>query len=311
MKLKMTLCIAVLSLFGLAMAHTPAPQDEENVRGAFLTSRPKEKPAQSSSSSKPVRRRQKPAGTSSPSNSNSNMSGTTSGTSTQTAPPNLTTALTSSNTGTKTLPPLGLGMTLFTRDSNGLAVRVDPSREFHKGDAVRLLLETNADGYLYIFNTTDGGQPVMIYPSHEIEKGGNFIQSHVPFEIPSSAATEERVRWFRFDQYPGTERLYFVFVREPLPGIPIEDDLVNYCREGKQCPWRPAPEVWVQVQAQVSVPLKVDKASTYGRAQTDSEHNASTRGIGLSQQDPEPSLIMMTVSRNANSLVTSLDLIHK
>jgi len=61
----------------------------------------------------------------------------------------------------------------------------------------------------------------------------------------------------------------------------------------------------------VSAPLKVDKAQSYGRAQTDSEHLASTRGIGLSQQDPEPSVIMMTVSRNANSLVTSLDLIHK
>jgi Domain of unknown function (DUF4384) len=309
MKLKMMLCIVVLGIFGFAMAQTPEPQDEENVRGAFLTSRPKEKPAQSSTSSKPVRRRQKPAGTSSPSNSNPNPSGTTAGTGTGTAPPNLTTALTSSNTGTnKTLPPLGLGMTLFTRDSNGLAVRVDPSREFHKGDAVRLLLETNADGYLYIFNTTDGGRPVMIYPSPEIEKGDNFIQSHVPFEIPSSAATEERVRWFRFDQYAGTERLYFVFIREPLPGVPIEDDLVNYCREGSRCPWRPAPEVWVQVQAQTSAPLKVDKTQSYGRAQTDSEH---ARGIGLSQQDPEPSLIMMTVSKNANSLVTSLDLIHK
>jgi hypothetical protein len=307
MKLKIMLCIVVLGIFGFTMAQTPEPQDEENVRGAFLTSRPKEKPAQSSTSSKPVRRRSKTAGTGSPSNSNPNPSGTTAGTGT--APPNLTTALTSSNTGTnKTLPPLGLGMTLFTRDSNGLAVRVDPSREFHKGDAVRLLLETNADGYLYIFNTTDGGSPVMIYPSPEIEKGDNFIQSHVPFEIPSSAATEERVRWFRFDQYAGTERLYFVFIREPLPGVPIEDDLVNYCRVGSRCPWRPAPEVWVQLQAQTSAPLKVDKTQSYGRAQSESEH---ARGIGLSQQDPEPSVIMMTVSRNANSLVTSLDLIHK
>src|SRR5258705_5921986 len=80
---------------------------------------------------------------------------------------------------------IGLGLTLFTRDANGLAVRVDPSHEFHKGDSVRILLETNADGYLYIFNTTDGGSPVMIYPSPELDEGGNYIRSHVPFEIPS------------------------------------------------------------------------------------------------------------------------------
>jgi len=33
-------------------------------------------------------------------------------------------------------------LTLFMRDSNGLAVRTDPSHAFHKGDHVRVLLET-------------------------------------------------------------------------------------------------------------------------------------------------------------------------
>ena len=65
---------------------------------------------------------------------------------------------------------IGLGLTLFMRDSNGLSLRVDPSREFRKGDHVRVLLETNADGYLYIFNTTDGGTPLMIYPDAELDE---------------------------------------------------------------------------------------------------------------------------------------------
>jgi len=42
---------------------------------------------------------------------------------------------------------MGLGLTLFMRDSNGLALRTDPSHEFRKGDHVRFLIETNADGY--------------------------------------------------------------------------------------------------------------------------------------------------------------------
>jgi len=207
---------------------------------------------------------------------------------------------------------MGLGMTLFTRDANGLAVRVDPSHEFHKGDTVRILLESNTDGYLYIFNTTDGGLPVMIYPSPELDEGGNYIQSHVPFEIPSSLGAEERVRWFRFDQYAGTERVYFVFTRDPISGVPLEDDLITYCRENKtQCPLKPTPDLWLQLQAQMKEPLKTSKSVKYGRAQTAAEQTATTRGLGLSQGDPEPSVITMSASVGGNTLVTLLELVHK
>ena len=207
---------------------------------------------------------------------------------------------------------MGLGVTLFTRDANGLAVRVDPSHEFRNGESVRILLETNADGYLYIFNTTNNGPPVMIYPAAEIDDAGNYIQSHVPFEIPSSTAAEERLRWFRFDDVAGTERLLFAFTREPLTGVPIEDDLIAYCREIKTpCSWKPSSEIWERLQKEMNAPLKTDKSKKYGKAQTPSEQTASTRGIGLSRQDPEPSLIMMAVSTGSKSLVTSLDLIHK
>src|SRR5690606_36573474 len=89
---------------------------------------------------------------------------------------------------------IGLGLTLFMRDSNGMSVRVDPAHEVREGDRIRVLLETNAVGYLYIFNTTNDGPPVMIYPYPDLDEGGNYIQSHVPFEIPSSLAAEERLR---------------------------------------------------------------------------------------------------------------------
>src|SRR5947208_4840423 len=56
MKLRMMLCAAVLLLSGLVLAQSPDQQEEENVRGAFLTSRAKEKPAQTSPKDGPVRR---------------------------------------------------------------------------------------------------------------------------------------------------------------------------------------------------------------------------------------------------------------
>ena len=89
------------------------------------------------------------------------------------------------------------------RDSNGLAVRTDPEHVFQKGDRVRVLLETNTDGYLYIFNTTNDGPAIMIYPDAELDEAGNYIQAHVPFEIPSSLGSGGRLRWFAFDEVAG------------------------------------------------------------------------------------------------------------
>jgi hypothetical protein len=198
------------------------------------------------------------------------------------------------------------------RDSNGLAIRVDPAHEFHKGDRVRVLLETNTDGHLYIFNTTDGGDPVMIYPDAQIDEAGNYVQSHVPFEIPSSVAAEERLRWFRFDERAGVERLYFVFTREPLAGVPIEDELIKYCGQKKsECAWHPSAELWARLQKEMSTPSQTARIQNDGKAQTGSEHDAATRGIGLAQDDPEPSLVMMNASSKSGLLVAALELLHK
>jgi hypothetical protein len=207
---------------------------------------------------------------------------------------------------------MGLGLTLFMRDSNGLAVRTDPSHEFRKGDHVRFLIETNADGYLYVFNTTDGGKPIMLYPDPDLDEAGNYFQAHVPFEIPSSVAAEERLRWLTFDEHGGAEKLYFVFTREPLPAAPIEDDLITYCRENDgKCPWHPGAEVWAQIQKELDAPVQVANVKGLGKAETSPEHRAATRGIGLNRDDPEPSLIMLTASTSKNILVAAVDLIHK
>lgn len=281
----------------------PVPQDQEDVRGAFLTSRPKDKPA-GTTTAKPNRRRPRPApsdpGT--PNKPPEKKPGGPTGPSGSHKP---------SDTKPVNVARLGLGMTLFTRDSNGLAVRVDPEHVFRKGDRVRVLLETNADGYLYIFNQTDDGPVIMIYPDKDLDEAGNYIKAHVPWEIPSSASDEERLRWLAFDENPGNERLFFVLTREPLNGVPIEDDLISFCKNSSGgCPWRPTTEIWQAIQKQMAEPLATDKNGRYGRAQTGPEQEASTRGLSLAKDDPEPSLIMMA-SSTSPMLVTTLDLVHK
>jgi len=282
----------------------PAPQDEGDVRGAFLTSRPKEKTAGSETTAKPSRRRPKPAATPTPSDTTDKKPVKPGGGSGSSSKP-------SGTAKPVNAARLGLGMTLFTRNSSGLAVRVDPDHVFRKGDRVRVLLETNADGYLYIFNATDNGPVTMIYPDADLDDAGNYIKAHIPWEIPSSAAEQERLRWLVFDANPGTERLFFVFTREPLDGLPIEDELINFCHAAKgNCPVRPSAEVWDAIKKHMQEPLALDKNKEYGPAQTEPEQHASTRGISLAKDDPEPSLIMMA-STKSPLLVATLDLIHK
>lgn len=299
MRTKMIFLTLLIALAAFGTLPSAAQQDED-VRGAFLTTRPKTsaKTDKPGPTSRPSRRRPKAVTTNATTANN---------------PATVSDSTTNATTPRKASPQrLGLGLTLFMRDSNGLSVRADPTRTFHKGDRVRVLLETNTDGYLYVFNTTDSGPPVMIYPDAELDEAGNYIQGHVPWEIPSSAAAEERLRWFTFDQSSGAEKLYFVFTREPLSAVPIEDDLITYCRENTgKCPFKPATDVWAQIKKELDEPVKVAKAERFGNSQTMPERQAATRGIGLNRDDPEPSVIMLTASTSKNMLVATMDLIHK
>jgi hypothetical protein len=293
---------------------------QDDVRGAFLVSRPKEKPQNTSAASRPSRRRPRPGSSAKDPKTDAKNQGGPVNTGTSPGNTGTTQGTTPGATPTadaKNQKPapinqarMGLGLTLFMRDSQGLALRTDPSRVFQKGDGVRVLLETNSDGYLYVFNTTDNGPAVMLYPNAELDEAGNYLQAHVPFEVPASANTEERLRWLVFDENAGDERLFFVFTREPLAGVPIEDELIAYCTDKKSCTWKPTDEVWARIQKEMGQPLQTAKAKEYGAPQTQSEQVASSRGLGLAKDDPPPSLIMMA-SSNTPTLVATLNLIHK
>src|SRR5260370_4258628 len=198
------------------------------------------------------------------------------------------------------------------RGANGRSVRVEPDHEFHNGDRVRISLEPNVDGYLYVFHTEGQGAPEMIYPDSRLDAGDNSIEAHVPLEVPSGEESDERLRWFQFYGNAGTERLYVVVTREILPSVPIGSDLVMFCAANKdKCPWRPTPEVWTQIQEASKAEVKVVTSKAFGQSQTEKEKVATTRGLGLDQSAPQPSVIRMNAATSAPLLVTVLDLVHK
>jgi len=280
-----------------------AQQSDEEVRGAFLSTRPK-----TTNTNAPARRRRPPqrtTGTSSSSTKNTNTGQI--GTSTN--------ANASFTGNTKHLPvsaAIALGYTIFMRDVNGRAVRVDPTREFHNGDRIRISLEPNVDGYVYVFHTENDGPPEMIYPDARLEGGENWIEAHVPLDIPSTLETDERLKWFQFYGNAGVERLYVVVTRDPLPEVPYAESLVNLCTASKdKCPWHPPAESWLQIQQASKAEVRIVTSKTAGDVQTEKEQVASTRGLGLDQTAPQPSVIRMSATTSAPVLVTILDLVHK
>src|SRR5262245_50739040 len=115
MRLSIALAVLVVSLMAIGATGLTAT-DQDDVRGAFLTSRPKEK--SEAPPAKPTRRRPRPAASPTPRR-------------TDNTPAPTPTPLKSPSPGTVdptkvNTARLGLGLTLFMRDSNGLAVRIDP-----------------------------------------------------------------------------------------------------------------------------------------------------------------------------------------
>jgi len=315
---------AFLTFFTLlAFAQQDAQDEGDSVRGVFMATRPSESGSNSSGSStnRPARKviHRKRTSSSSTARHNRGQSNTASNSATSTHSDS-----SAANSGdnsaddgedTVTLDPntIGLGYTLYMRDANGDAVRVDPQREFTKGERVRLSFEPNTDGYLYIFYQENDKQPQMIFPDVRLNNGSNKISAHVPYEVPSPTTADERYRWFVFDQNPAIEHLFVVVTRQPLPNVPVGDELVSYCDAKKgPCPWQLTPAVWAQVKKNASdTSVIVYKAKDAGTPQTQREQIATTRGLGLSDEAPPPSVIRMNASSNTGLLVTEVDLVHK
>ncbi len=286
---------------GLLIVNAQAPDDD--VRGAFLSSRPKTTNANASRKPRPPR------------NTNSAPSTTAKNANTgrtNAANANINVMVNANNVVSGPVSAIGLGYTLWMRDRNGRSVRVEPGREFHNGDRVRISLEPNVDGYLYVFHTEGAGPAEMIFPDARLDGGENWIEAHVPIEVPSSEETDERLRWFAFYGDAGIERLFVVVTRRPLSLVPTGAELVMFCSSNKNtCPWHPTPDVWALIQDGTKAEVKIVTSNTFGQTQTQAEVVATTRGLGLDKSAPQPAVIRMNAATNAPLLVAVLDLIHK
>jgi hypothetical protein len=108
-------------------------------------------------------------------------------------------------------PALGLRYTML-RKTGDEPVEVDAETVFHAGDRIRIAVEANDDGYLYVVNQGSSGTWKLLFPSPEIKDGDNRVQKRVRYEIPSGYT-------FTFDEQAGAEKLFIVLSRQPEPDL--------------------------------------------------------------------------------------------
>jgi hypothetical protein len=106
--------------------------------------------------------------------------------------------------------PLGLRYSVMKLDASGKFGEVDQDATFHSGDRIRLTVDTNTSGYLYVVMQGSSGSWRLLFPSADVDGGNNRIEKGSTQQIPSG----EKGR-FVFDEQSGTEKLFLVLARRP------------------------------------------------------------------------------------------------
>ncbi|HUB32728.1 MAG TPA: DUF4384 domain-containing protein, partial [Bryobacteraceae bacterium] len=112
----------------------------------------------------------------------------------------------------QTESPLGLRYALV-QVVNGAEREVSPQSTFHSGDMVRVKIEGNRNGYLYVIARGSSGNWKPLFPAPDINGGENRVAPHQRYTLPSSSQA------FTFDEQPGQEQLFLIYSAEPVRDI--------------------------------------------------------------------------------------------
>ena len=113
---------------------------------------------------------------------------------------------------TATDKPLGLRYALV-QILNGAEQEVSPTATFKSGDQVRVKVEGNRDGYLYVIARGSSGVWKPLFPAADINGGDNRITARRPQRLPSNTQA------FTFDDQAGQEQLFVIYSAEPVKDV--------------------------------------------------------------------------------------------
>ncbi len=106
--------------------------------------------------------------------------------------------------------PLGLRYSVMKREASGKFAEVDQDSTFRSGDRIRLTVDSNTSGYLYVVMQGSSGNWRLMFPSADVDGGNNRIEKGSSQQIPAGDKGQ-----FVFDDQSGTEKLFLVLSRRP------------------------------------------------------------------------------------------------
>ncbi len=118
-------------------------------------------------------------------------------------------------TSQKNTYPLGVRYAVL-QWQEGRLTPAPPDKSYRAGDRIKLQIEVNDNGYLYLIHRGSSGVWRPLFPSPEIASGDNRVERGKVYEIPPGHV-------FTFDEQPGEEKIFLVFSREPETGL---DELI-------------------------------------------------------------------------------------
>jgi serine/threonine protein kinase len=106
-----------------------------------------------------------------------------------------------------------INVSLVRRGKAGMEEPVALNTAFYSGEGVRVSIQTEQNGFLYILLLGSSGKVSMLYPDPRISSGNNQIDKGKKVNIPTNTD------WFKFDKNPGVETIYLVFAENKTEGI--------------------------------------------------------------------------------------------
>ena len=117
---------------------------------------------------------------------------------------------------------MGISYWIELFDTNGNLTRVSPTKTFTSGDRIKLNIESNLNGYLYVLNIGSSGNSHILFPNAGVSS--NLITAGLPYSVPFKT-------YMRFDSNPGEELLLIMLSPRPLgnlaPSMPAYGPLDN------------------------------------------------------------------------------------
>jgi hypothetical protein len=109
--------------------------------------------------------------------------------------------------------PLGLRYSILRNSSGDEYRETATDTVFYSGDRIRVAVEVNDAGYLYIAVKGASGTWKVLFPTAAIGDGSNSVESGRQYTIPPAPSR------FAFDEQPGDEQIFIVLSRQPEPSL--------------------------------------------------------------------------------------------